>query len=102
MKKEDIIQAVQAIVDRHLDETYSLVLFGSQARGDASATSDIDIGILGPSPVPWHTYLAIRREVSVIPTLRRIDIVDLMGVREEFREQALREGSTLLRTAQTS
>ncbi len=97
MKEQAIIDAVREVVRRHLDESYKLILFGSQARGDARDTSDIDIGILGSRAVDWSTFLAIRREVEAIRTLRHIDVVDLMSVREAFRDKALAEGHELVR-----
>jgi len=99
MKTQVIIDAVCAIVRRHLDPSYRVILFGSQARGDARDTSDIDIGILGAKEVPWDTYLAIRREVEGIRTLRHIDVVDLRSVRGAFRTKAMREGMEITQTA---
>ncbi len=92
MTVRQIIHAVQGIVAKHLDRSYHVILFGSQARGDARATSDVDIGIVGAHAVPWKAHLAIRREVEALRTLRRVDIVDLMSVRGAFRAQALEDG----------
>jgi predicted nucleotidyltransferase len=78
-----------------LGDEYRIVLFGSQTRGDAQETSDIDIGIFGENEVPWSTYLAIRRDVASIRTLRKIDVVDLCSVSDSFREQALADGKDI-------
>ena len=64
-------------------------LFGSCARGDAKDTSDIDIGILGPQAVDYMILLRIKGEVRAIPTLRRVDVVDLTETDESFREEVL-------------
>ncbi len=96
MTTDAIIREVAKIIRARLGGEYRIVLFGSQARGDARDTSDIDIGILGEHEVPWDTYLAIRRDVESVRTLRHIDVVDLRSVRDAFREQALQEGKELV------
>ena len=95
MDKQDIIKEVTSIVHRELGSEYKVVLFGSQARGDAQERSDIDIGIRGPDKVPWATYLRIRDAVENIGTLRQIDVVDLNAVSDRFRNRAMREAIAL-------
>jgi len=88
--REAIITRVVEIIRRNLAERYKIVLFGSTARNDATDRSDLDIGIVGSEEVPWETMIAIRSEVDTIPTLRTIDVVDLLSVSDSFRESALR------------
>lgn len=95
MEKEAIIEEVAKRIRVHLGAEYSIVLFGSEARGTARERSDIDIGILGPETVPWHIYSAITDDIEEIPTLRKIDVVDLRAVQATFREKAQREGVVL-------
>lgn len=95
MERSKILEEVAEILCGELPEGYRAVLFGSWARGEAHERADLDIGIVGPAPVDWSTYLSIRRKVEEIRTLRKIDVVDLMRVGEAFRERALAEGKPL-------
>lgn len=90
MDKEVIIKEVVKIIRNHLSDDYKILLFGSWAQGDALETSDIDVGILGKTEVPWDSMAQILREVDAIPTLRKIDIVDFNLVEINFRENALK------------
>ncbi len=65
------------------------MLFGSQARGDAYPTSDIDIALAGDAPIPFGTMAQILEEKDAIPTLRKVDIIDLGSVDAPFRESIL-------------
>jgi predicted nucleotidyltransferase len=90
MNEQDIIQKVIAIIQKHLSRgAYSFSLFGSHARGDNYAGSDIDIGILGKNPVPYEIMTRIIEEKDELLTLRKIDIVDLQSVDAPFRENVL-------------
>jgi uncharacterized protein len=78
------------VIRRHLpDEAYKIFLFGSRARGTAHARSDIDIGIEGPSPVPYEILASIAAEIEELPTLYSVDVVDFKRVPEQFRAVAL-------------
>jgi predicted nucleotidyltransferase len=78
-----------AIVRQHIpDRSYRLFVFGSRARGTARTGSDIDLGIEGPSPVPYATLAAIREELEDAPTLHSVDLVDFLRVPQKFREIA--------------
>lgn len=89
MQKEDIIKQTAAIIRQNLAADYKIFLFGSQAKGNALETSDIDIGILGEKEVPWEAMVKIKAAVEGIPTLRQVDIVDLMAAGEELRNRVL-------------
>jgi len=88
--REDIVKDVVGIIRRYLPrEEFEIVLFGSWARGDAQENSDVDIGLVGPQPVDEMVLLRINEEIKGVPTLRRIDVVDLNKSSEEFRREAL-------------
>ena len=90
MEREAIIQEALDIIRRHLpDPGLKVFLFGSWAKGSAEPTSDIDIAILGPQPIDDMLLLRLREEINGIPTLRRIDVVDLNNADERFREEVL-------------
>lgn len=90
MSKEEIISEAVDTIRRHLPgREFEIVLFGSWARGDAQENSDIDIGLLGPEPVDEMKLFRIQEEIKGIPTLRRIDVVDLSRTDDEFRQEVL-------------
>ena len=89
MDVSNIIDEVQKIIESELSGDFEVFLFGSQAKGTAMATSDIDIGILGKTEVPFDKMVRILTAVEAIPTLRKIDVVDLNSVDEHFKTSAL-------------
>jgi predicted nucleotidyltransferase len=75
-----------SIVRSHVpDARYRVFLFGSRAAGTARPSSDIDIGIEGPSPVPFDVLSAIADDLEEAPTLFSIDVVDFQRVPDKFR-----------------
>ena len=86
---ENAQQLAIELVRRHIpDRSYRLFLFGSRARGTARPASDIDLGIEGPSPVPYATLAAIREGLEEAPILHSVDVVDFRRVPRKFREVA--------------
>lgn len=68
-----------------------VILFGSRARGDHRARSDIDLAVSGGDPVRF----ALRAEEE-LPTLLALDIVNLDGpVQPELLESIRKEGVPL-------
>lgn len=62
-----------------------VVLFGSRAQGKAKSRSDFDLGVVGDTPLPLVDFFAIEDMLDELPTLYRIDWVDLARVSERFR-----------------
>ena len=58
------------------------ILFGSRAKGTARERSDIDIAVRGVSDI-----LTFQEEIDNIPTLYKVDVVDL----DECRNKLLLE-----------
>ncbi|MHB8742017.1 MAG: nucleotidyltransferase domain-containing protein [Sulfuricaulis sp.] len=69
---------------------YRIYLFGSRASGTARERSDFDVGVLGEQPLPLKTFYKIEDIFDDLPTLYRIDWVDLNRASPEFRDRALR------------
>lgn len=95
MEKDLIIKEASRIIRAYLPGEYRVVLFGSWARGDALETSDIDIGIFGREKVLWGVMVKIMEEIENIPTLRKVDVVDLNSVSGDFRNNVLEYAKTL-------
>jgi len=74
---------------------YQVVLFGSRTTGAARDRSDFDVGVLGDTPLPLTTFYKMEDLFDEIPTLYRIDWVDLNRVSPEFRREALKQAEVL-------
>ena len=74
-----------------------VVLFGSRAQGKGKAKprSDFDLGVVGDTPLPLVDFFAIGDMLDELPTLYRIDWVDLARVSERFRSQALQKAEVI-------
>jgi predicted nucleotidyltransferase len=67
---------------------HRVFLFGSRAAGTARPRSDFDVGVDGDGPLPLRDFYAIEALFDALPTLYRIDWVDLQRVSPEFRARA--------------
>ena len=74
---------------------HQVFLIGSRANGRARPRSDFDLGVIGPESLPLKTFYEIEDALENLPTLYRIDWVDLNGVSDRFRRIALSEGKVL-------
>ncbi len=68
---------------------FRVLLFGSRARGQAQPRSDYDLGVDGGQPMPLADFYALADRLEQLPTLLRLDWVDLQRTDPEFRQQAL-------------
>ena len=84
--KFDYIDIVKQIVLKHIPkDNFAVFLFGSRAVGNAKPLSDIDIGVLGPEPLP--TLIKEDLEESIFPY--KIDLIDFYKVDKDFKKEAL-------------
>ena len=86
---KQLADLLRPIVRKHLpDSAYQVFIFGSRAEGTNRKFSDVDIGILGPNPVPSRTLFAIEDELeeSDIPYLAQV--IDFTTVEEKFKKVA--------------
>ena len=98
MSREDqILSWIREGLSRYADELsgYRVVLFGSRARRNHRERSDFDIGVLGEEPLPLKTYYRISEFLESLPTLYRIDWVDLNSAREKLKENAIKDSVVL-------
>ncbi|MBU2571538.1 MAG: nucleotidyltransferase domain-containing protein [Gammaproteobacteria bacterium] len=81
-------------MERHKDDLcyYKIYIFGSRSRGTQHSRSDFDIGIYGNRPVDLKLFYEIEDELDNLPTLYKIDWVDLNRSSKNLQEQALKKG----------
>ena len=86
---EKLKKEILEIIGKYLDiNSYKVFFFGSRVSNKDDERSDIDIGIEGPNQVSLEVMAQIKDEISTLPTLYHIDIVDFAGVDEDFYKVA--------------
>jgi predicted nucleotidyltransferase len=98
MSREDqILTWIRQGLGQYRDELsgYKVVLFGSRARRTHRERSDFDIGVVGDEPLSLKTYYRISDFLESLPTLYRIDWVDLNRSLEKLRKNALENAVVL-------
>jgi predicted nucleotidyltransferase len=91
-----ILTRIVQVIRRFLpDESYRILLFGSWATLEAAPTSDIDIAIAGATTVDPTVMSKILDEIDTLPTLRKIQIIDVQHVHDRFRDHILNQGQVL-------
>jgi len=82
------METLAAEARKILPEGYVLYLFGSRLAG-GSASSDYDLGVDGPAPLPAGVMTRLEEMGETLPTLAKLDWVDLRRVQAGFREACL-------------
>ena len=88
-------KVVRMISDHVNEEGLQIYLFGSWAQGRALAVSDLDIALDAGRPLDAAILLEIMDALDQLPTLRKVDLVDLQAVDQEFRRRVMREGELI-------
>nr|VFK40994.1 MAG: Nucleotidyltransferase domain-containing protein [Candidatus Kentron sp. TC]VFK48341.1 MAG: Nucleotidyltransferase domain-containing protein [Candidatus Kentron sp. TC]VFK55657.1 MAG: Nucleotidyltransferase domain-containing protein [Candidatus Kentron sp. TC] len=90
-REEEIHHLLRGVFadERRRMRGYTAILFGSRARGNARARSDFDVGVIGAAPMPLDDFHHLADRLDGLPTLYRIDWVDLARADERFRRHAL-------------
>ena len=86
---------VAAIVRGAVGPETRVLWYGSWVRGTAVPRSDVDLAIVAERRVPAATMVRIRERVEDLPTLRKIDLVDVHAVGEAMRSRIMAEGVAL-------
>ena len=89
---EDLVQARHIVLRGLAPHRAKVYLYGSVAKGKERRTSDIDIAVWSEEPLPQGTLAAIRQEVEESNIPYHVELVNLQGVDETFRERVVREG----------
>ena len=87
---DELRERIVTILSRYLDlRDYRTFFFGSRVAGKGDERSDIDIGIEGIRPIPFHIMHRIRDDIEELPTMYTVEIVDFRRVSPDFRDVAL-------------
>lgn len=74
---------------------HKVYLYGSRAEGTARPRSDFDIGISGKEPISLKAFYELEDMMEELPTLYKIDLVDLNRTSAEFQKGALEQAQLL-------
>lgn len=85
-------EVVRVIRDHVHEECLRLHLFGSWAQGRALSVSDLDIALDIGRPIEPAIIRKVTEALDELPTLRKVDVVDLQAVDREFRKRVLQQG----------
>ena len=96
-REEQILDMIRDSVSSYANELagYKILLFGSRARGNHRARSDFDLGVYGSTPLSLDIFYKISDLLDNLPTLYRIDWVDLNRASEGLRKDALKNAKVL-------
>ena len=98
MTREEQVKAMIAGVMRKFSQQlngHRVVLFGSRAGGKARTRSDFDVGVIGDEPLPVKVFYEIDDMLENLPTLYRIDWVDLNNAAPSLRKRALENAEVI-------
>lgn len=84
MSVDDVIQEVAKLCRRF--HAKDVILYGSRAKGTAQERSDIDIAVTGVSD-----FEQLLEEVDRMPTLYRVDVLNLDTCRNELLLEDIKE-----------
>ena len=90
-RKEDVLKIIKDMKgDLKRFQVLSLSLFGSVARGEESASSDIDILVEFSEPVGIFTFIRLNNFLEEILSCK-VDLVTHDALKDRFREKILKE-----------
>lgn len=96
MTDQELKNSVVSVIRERIKQPhYRVFLFGSRARKTAGERSDYDIGIECSALLPLEVLADIRLELSDLPVLQKIDVVDFGRTTEDFRRVAMEQVETL-------
>ena len=93
--RPEILEEVKAILSQYL-HGYQVWAFGSRVNNDPKSHADLDLAVVGDSPLPLQTYAQIKLafEESSIPF--RVDVVDWCRIAPSFQDIIRRNHDPLL------
>jgi len=96
MTEETIKEEIVRVARRWVDAThFRVLLFGSRAKGQGLAGSDFDVGLDAEGPLSLQSLARMEEALDDLPTLWKVDVVDIKKIDEEFAKTIRRDGVIL-------
>ncbi len=87
------LERTRAVVAARLSgQPVTVWLFGSWARGEASAGSDVDLAVEALAPLPIGLLAELREDLEEAAIVARVEVVNLAEASPELRAEVAREG----------
>lgn len=96
-----LMEALYNLARTYQEKGVRLFIFGSFARSQDRPASDLDLGVLWTKERSPRIFSELYRDVQELPTIRKIDLVDMELVDRAFKDKALQEAVMLLKEAGT-
>ncbi|MCB9800425.1 MAG: nucleotidyltransferase domain-containing protein [Candidatus Omnitrophica bacterium] len=82
-------EKILGILAKYLNlKDFRVFFFGSRVAGKGDQRSDIDIGLEGKSKVSADILEAIKEDISNLPVLYKMDLVDFSTADDAFKQIA--------------
>lgn len=88
--RPDHLKIVEEILAKHVPDR-EVWAFGSRVNGTAKETSDLDLAVIGETPLDFQTLGALRDAFSESDIPYKVDVVDWATTSETFREIVLKD-----------
>ncbi|MBI5529848.1 MAG: nucleotidyltransferase domain-containing protein [Deltaproteobacteria bacterium] len=82
--RRDHMEIVKAVLARLLPDR-EVWAFGSRVRGTSKPFADLDLAVIGETPLPVSVSGALKEAFSESDIPYRVDVVDWATTTEEFR-----------------
>jgi|SRR3989338_1764256 len=90
-KNPYISELKQQVLKTLKGEKLKIIIFGSRARNDYNATSDVDIGLIPYGKIKEDKITILRDKVEQMNIPYKVEIVNFQETSEDFRQEALRK-----------
>lgn len=94
--RPDHLKIVRDILSAHVPDR-EVWAFGSRVTGKATETSDLDLAIIGDTPLDFETLATLRDAFSESRIPYKVDVVDWTTTSESFRKIVLNEKLVVLK-----
>lgn len=84
LNKDVLVKLIQ-ILKKHIPLA-EIRVFGSRISGSAKSYSDLDLAIINTEKLNLKTLTALKTDLQESDIPIRIDLVDYLGIDDEFRE----------------
>ena len=89
MSKNKYLEELKNLVLEILkDEKVKIILFGSRARGDNNAVSDVDIGLMPYGKIDKKKVILLKEKIEDLNIPYKVELVNFSEVSQDFRKEA--------------
>lgn len=88
---EPVFNALLALAEKYRTKGIQLFIFGSFARGEGRQSSDLDLGVEWNDGRNDQLFHNLCEDVLELPTIRKIDVVDMEQADASFRKIATKD-----------